>query len=76
MPPAALGGGVIVLDTATGGGFGSYAWAIPGALLGAPLAIILLVILAQAIAGMVLIPITRRVLRRGEDEIAGIVQGA
>lgn len=38
----------------------------PGALLGAPLAIILLVVLAQAIAGMILVPVTRRVLRRDD----------
>jgi uncharacterized protein (DUF58 family) len=40
-------------------------------LLGAPLAIILLVVLAQAIAGMILVPVTRRVMRRSEEASVG-----
>jgi hypothetical protein len=62
-----LDGGLVVYDSGGLGGLGSFAWAIPGALLGAPLAIIVLVVLAQALAGMTLIPITRRVLRRGDE---------
>lgn len=75
MAPAVLDGGVVVLDSAGLGGFGAFTWAIPGALLGAPLALILIVVLAQAVAGMILIPVTRRVLRR-EDDMAGIAQRA
>lgn len=71
MAPSVLVGGLVGFDSAGLGGLGAFAWAIPGALLGAPLAIILLVVLAQAIAGMVLVPVTRRVLRRGDDAVAG-----
>lgn len=67
MAPSVLDGGLVIFDSASFGGLGSVAWAIPGALLGAPLAIIVLVVLAQAIAGMILVPVTRRVLRRGGD---------
>ena len=70
MPYRGLAATSITLGTAGIDGFGSFAWAIPGALLGAPLALILLVVLAQAIAGMILIPVTRRVLRR--DDTMGI----
>jgi hypothetical protein len=66
VAPTVLDGAGIVFDSASIGGLGSFAWAIPGALLSAPLAIILLVVLAQAIAGMILVPVTRRVLRRSE----------
>jgi len=76
VPYRGLAATSVSLDTAGIDGFGSFAWAIPGALLGAPLALILLVVLAQAIAGMILIPVTRRVLRRDDAMAMRTTRGA
>lgn len=69
MPGAAGDQPVVVLDSAGLGAFGgSYSWMIPGAFL-IPGGMILLVVLAQAAAGMILVPVTRHVLRRNEEPI-------
>jgi hypothetical protein len=60
---------VVVLDTAGLGGLGGpYSWVIPGVFL-FPAGMILFVVLAQAAAGMILVPVTRHVLRRNEEPI-------
>ena len=66
MPGTTVEQPVVVLDSAGFGGFGSSAWMIPGVLI-IPGGMILLVVLAQAAAGMILVPVTRHVLRRNEE---------
>jgi hypothetical protein len=74
VPPPVLGSGLTPLDGVSLTGSG-YTWAIPGALFGGSFAIILIVLIAQAFVGMVMIPITRRVFRR-RDESPPIVARA
>jgi hypothetical protein len=66
VAPAVLDDGLGSLDGVSLAGFG-YTWAIPGALFGASFAIILLVVIAQAGVGMLMIPIARRVFRRRDE---------
>jgi hypothetical protein len=66
VPGASAERPVVVLDSAGFGGFGSSAWMIPGVLM-IPGGMILLVVLAQAAAGMILVPVTRHVLRRNDE---------
>jgi hypothetical protein len=69
VPPAVLGDGLAPLDGVSLAGFG-YTWAIPGVLVGASFAIILIVVIAQALAGMIMIPVARRVFRRRNETTA------
>src|SRR4029077_3891233 len=69
VAPAVLDGGLGSLEGVSLAGFGCT-WAIPGALFGASFAIILIVVIAQAGMGMLMIPIARRVFRRRDEQPA------